>query len=107
MRVNIRAYAYIVNRCRVCFLAVNRDPGASTWRQWLSTARSIDPNLKVDKAWDLSFREELHAIDAVVAGQGTARPQRALDGICRCIAYDIENMKGFDQSHLIHEKHAP
>ncbi|TGT39920.1 LysR substrate-binding domain-containing protein, partial [Mesorhizobium sp. M8A.F.Ca.ET.167.01.1.1] len=23
-------------------------------------------------AWDLSFREELHAIDAVVAGQGIA-----------------------------------
>jgi LysR family glycine cleavage system transcriptional activator len=38
----------------------------------LATARSIDPDLIQDKAWDLSFREELHAIDAVVAGQGIA-----------------------------------
>lgn len=51
---------------------MNRDPGAPTWRQWLTTARSIDPSLETDKAWDLSFREELHAIDAVVAGQGIA-----------------------------------
>lgn len=51
---------------------LNKDPEAPTWRQWLSKARSIDPNLKVDKAWDLSFREELHAIDAVLAGQGIA-----------------------------------
>jgi LysR family glycine cleavage system transcriptional activator len=51
---------------------MNRDPEAPTWRQWLATARSIDPDLEVDKAWDLRFREELHAIDAVVAGQGIA-----------------------------------
>jgi LysR family glycine cleavage system transcriptional activator len=51
----------------------NSDPRAPTWRQWLATARSIDPDLPdVTKAWDLSFREELHAIDAVVAGQGIA-----------------------------------
>lgn len=49
------------------------DPEAPTWRQWLAMARSIDPDLgDVDKPWDLSFREELHAIDAVVAGQGIA-----------------------------------
>ncbi|MBZ9683869.1 MULTISPECIES: LysR substrate-binding domain-containing protein [unclassified Mesorhizobium] len=51
---------------------MNRDPEAPTWRRWLATARSIDPELTADKAWDLSFREELHAIDAVVAGQGIA-----------------------------------
>ncbi|MDX8510413.1 LysR substrate-binding domain-containing protein [Mesorhizobium captivum] len=51
---------------------MNRDPDAPTWRRWLATARSIDPDLIPDKAWDLSFREELHAIDAVVAGQGIA-----------------------------------
>ncbi|WP_245429999.1 LysR substrate-binding domain-containing protein [Mesorhizobium sp. WSM3859] len=51
---------------------MNRDPDAPTWRRWLATARSIDPELIPDKAWDLSFREELHAIDAVVAGQGIA-----------------------------------
>lgn len=52
---------------------MNRDPDAPTWSQWMATARSIDPGIpKSDNAWDLSFREELHAIDAVVAGQGIA-----------------------------------
>jgi LysR family glycine cleavage system transcriptional activator len=49
------------------------DPDAPTWRQWLAVARSIDPDFNaIEKAWDLSFREELHAIDAVVGGQGVA-----------------------------------
>ncbi len=52
---------------------MNRDPQAPTWRQWLATAGLIDPSLSAtDKRWALSFREELHAIDAVVAGQGIA-----------------------------------
>jgi len=52
---------------------MNRDPQAPTWSQWLATARSIDPEIpNTDKVWDLSFREELHAIDAVAAGQGVA-----------------------------------
>jgi LysR family transcriptional regulator, glycine cleavage system transcriptional activator len=52
---------------------MNRDPDAPTWRQWLATARSVDPGIPdTNQAWDLSFREELHAIDAVAAGQGIA-----------------------------------
>lgn len=52
---------------------VNSDPDAPTWRQWLAVARSIDPDFDpLEKAWDLSFREELHAIDAVIGGQGVA-----------------------------------
>ena len=52
---------------------MSHDPQAPTWRQWLATAGLIDPSLTaIDKAWALSFREELHAIDAVVAGQGIA-----------------------------------
>ena len=52
---------------------VNRDPDAPTWRRWLEVARSIDPGFKpVEKARDLSFSEELHAIDAVIGGQGVA-----------------------------------
>ena len=52
---------------------MNRDPEAPTWRQWLALARSIDPDFEPrEKAWDVSFREELHAIDAVVGGQGVA-----------------------------------
>jgi LysR family transcriptional regulator, glycine cleavage system transcriptional activator len=49
------------------------DRDAPTWSRWLATARSIDPTIpETDKPWDFSFREELHAIDAVTAGQGIA-----------------------------------
>jgi LysR family transcriptional regulator, glycine cleavage system transcriptional activator len=52
---------------------MNRDRDAPTWSRWLATARSIDPSIpETNKSWDLSFREELHAIDAVAAGQGIA-----------------------------------
>ncbi|TIO08263.1 LysR substrate-binding domain-containing protein [Mesorhizobium sp.] len=52
---------------------MNRDREAPTWSRWLAAARSVDPDIPdTNKAWDLSFREELHAIDAVVAGQGIA-----------------------------------
>jgi LysR family glycine cleavage system transcriptional activator len=52
---------------------MNRDREAPTWSRWLATARSVDPGIpETNKAWDLSFREELHAIDAVAAGQGIA-----------------------------------
>ncbi len=52
---------------------INHDPEAPTWRQWLAVARSIDPDFRpLERVWDLSFREELHAIDAVVGGQGVA-----------------------------------
>jgi LysR family glycine cleavage system transcriptional activator len=52
---------------------MNRDPEAPTWSRWLAAARSVDPGIQdTNKAWDLSFREELHAIDAVAAGQGIA-----------------------------------
>jgi LysR family glycine cleavage system transcriptional activator len=52
---------------------MNRDREAPIWPRWLATARSVDPGIPdINKAWDLSFREELHAIDAVAAGQGIA-----------------------------------
>jgi LysR family transcriptional regulator, glycine cleavage system transcriptional activator len=56
---------------------VTNDPEAPTWRQWFEVARSIDPDFEPrdkprEKSWDLSFREELHAIDAVIGGQGVA-----------------------------------
>jgi LysR family glycine cleavage system transcriptional activator len=52
---------------------INGDPDAPTWRQWLAIARSIDPDFNpLEKPWDLSFSEELHAIDAVIGGQGVA-----------------------------------
>jgi LysR family transcriptional regulator, glycine cleavage system transcriptional activator len=52
---------------------INRDPDAPTWARWVEVARSIDPDFSArERASDLSFREELHAIDAVVGGQGVA-----------------------------------
>ncbi len=52
---------------------MNRDPEAPTWTRWLAMARSVAPDFpEFDRRWDLSFREELHAIDAVVAGEGIA-----------------------------------
>jgi LysR family glycine cleavage system transcriptional activator len=44
---------------------------APTWRRWLTMARRIDAAISVDVAANgLTFSEELHAIDAVIAGQG-------------------------------------
>jgi LysR family transcriptional regulator, glycine cleavage system transcriptional activator len=44
---------------------------APTWRRWSLMARSVDPELPgLGEIGDLNFREELHAIEAVIAGQG-------------------------------------
>ena len=49
------------------------DPDAPTWQRWIALARSVDPNIREPSTRsNLKFREELHAIDAVVAGQGIA-----------------------------------
>jgi LysR family glycine cleavage system transcriptional activator len=46
---------------------------APTWDRWLVMARRIDSEIPVDTATNgLMFREELHAIDAVLAGQGVS-----------------------------------
>jgi LysR family glycine cleavage system transcriptional activator len=48
------------------------DPMAPNWKRWFEMASVDDPTAR--KGWQiaLSFREELHAIDAVLAGQGIA-----------------------------------
>jgi LysR family transcriptional regulator, glycine cleavage system transcriptional activator len=49
------------------------DPETPSWRRWWATARLVDPDLpETPGVWSLSFREELHAIEAVMAGQGVA-----------------------------------
>lgn len=50
-------------------------PGADTptWRKWWATARTVDPALPdLPEDWAFRFSEELHALDAVIAGQGIA-----------------------------------
>ena len=49
------------------------EPSPPTWQRWLEALRGRDPG--APRAADLaalSFREELHAIEAVIAGQGIA-----------------------------------
>jgi LysR family glycine cleavage system transcriptional activator len=47
------------------------DLAAPTWQRWLAAARSKWRDVPEFKDMDhLSFREELHAIEAVIAGQG-------------------------------------
>ena len=47
------------------------DLGAPTWQRWLAVARGKWRDVPEFKDMDhLSFREELHAIEAVIAGQG-------------------------------------
>jgi LysR family glycine cleavage system transcriptional activator len=47
------------------------NPEAPTWRRWSLEARSVDPELPViSEVEDVNFREELYAIEAVIAGQG-------------------------------------
>ncbi|WP_280823535.1 LysR substrate-binding domain-containing protein [Pseudaminobacter soli (ex Li et al. 2025)] len=49
------------------------DAETPTWRRWWAAARSIDSGLpEIANVWDLSFREETHAIEAILAGQGIA-----------------------------------
>jgi LysR family glycine cleavage system transcriptional activator len=44
---------------------------APTWQRWLTIAQRIDQDVTLDMAErGLMFSEELHAIDAVIAGQG-------------------------------------
>ncbi|HVI87351.1 MAG TPA: LysR substrate-binding domain-containing protein [Dongiaceae bacterium] len=52
---------------------LNRDPEAPTWRQWRAAARSRGIDVQpLERNCDLSFREEIHAIDAAIDGQGIA-----------------------------------
>lgn len=48
------------------------DPTAPTWQRWVELAAASDPGARGLGTIALSFREELHAIDAVLAGQGIA-----------------------------------
>jgi LysR family transcriptional regulator, glycine cleavage system transcriptional activator len=48
------------------------DPTAPSWRKWFELASVSDPRARQRWQIALSFREELHAIEAVLAGQGIA-----------------------------------
>ncbi len=47
------------------------EPTPPTWRAWAAAARTAAPTLGEPQEFEgLSFREELHAIEAVIGGQG-------------------------------------
>jgi LysR family glycine cleavage system transcriptional activator len=47
------------------------EPVPPTWRTWVATVSAVDASLAEPKEIDgLSFREELHAIEAMIGGQG-------------------------------------
>jgi LysR family transcriptional regulator, glycine cleavage system transcriptional activator len=49
------------------------EPSPPTWWTWLENARALDSDTPTaTRMGTLSFREELHAIEAVIAGQGIA-----------------------------------
>ena len=48
------------------------DPTAPSWKRWFEIASESDPQAPQGCQIALSFREELHAIEAVLAGQGMA-----------------------------------
>jgi LysR family transcriptional regulator, glycine cleavage system transcriptional activator len=48
------------------------DPTAPNWERWFKMASVSDPRARQGSQIALSFREELHAIEAVLAGQGIA-----------------------------------
>lgn len=51
----------------------NGDPEAPCWSRWFSASGALaSASTPLRSKRDLSFREELHAIDAVLAGQGIA-----------------------------------
>jgi LysR family transcriptional regulator, glycine cleavage system transcriptional activator len=48
------------------------DPASPNWTRWFELASADDPRARQGGEIALSFREELHAIEAVLAGQGIA-----------------------------------
>lgn len=46
---------------------------APTWARWFAAARAVDPSTPDGgRAGEIRFREELHGIEAIIAGQGIA-----------------------------------
>jgi LysR family glycine cleavage system transcriptional activator len=62
------------------------DPAAPTWVRWLAMARGLAPDAVLATPPGLHFREELHAIDAIIAGQGL--------GICSDVLVAAELTSG-------------
>ena len=69
-RAPIRRVADLGNYPLIHFDWFAHDRAAPTWTRWLEMASTIDPRIDGLGAMSLSFREELHAVEAVLAGHG-------------------------------------
>lgn len=69
----IRRPADLIRHTLIHFSWTSGNSAAPTWRRWLQVACSEDPDLLgIGAIGHLNFTEELHAIEAVIAGQGIA-----------------------------------
>jgi LysR family glycine cleavage system transcriptional activator len=69
----IRSAADLLQYPLIHFDWLKPESETPTWYRWWTVARSVDPTLPpAADLWDLGFREELHAVEAVIAGQGIA-----------------------------------
>ncbi len=69
----IRRLAALRDHTLIHFYWPEDDPRFPTWRRLLDSARARDPTVpRLSEADLLTFREELHAIEAARAGQGIA-----------------------------------
>jgi LysR family transcriptional regulator, glycine cleavage system transcriptional activator len=71
-RVPIRSAGDLVGLPLIHFDWFAKDQSAPTWARWREVASATDPRAHDLGDVALSFREELHAIDAVLAGEGIA-----------------------------------
>ena len=107
----IRRAADLLQHPLIHFDWLRPDPETPTWRRWWATARSVDPDLpEPADVWDLGFREELHAIEAVIAGQGVAICSdvvvgRELESGALVRAHDL-SLPGYG-FYLVHLPHHP
>jgi len=69
----IRRAADLLQHTLIHFDWFTGDPEVPTLLRWLAIARAVDPDLPpIDRIDYLRFREESHAVEAVIAGQGIA-----------------------------------
>jgi LysR family glycine cleavage system transcriptional activator len=69
----IRGIADLTNHPLIDVLWGPQEPSPPTWRLWFRAARALDPAAPAGTDMcALSFYEELHVIEAVIAGQGVA-----------------------------------
>jgi LysR family transcriptional regulator, glycine cleavage system transcriptional activator len=83
----VSSAAELIRLPRIHYDWMRSDAETPTWKRWWAAARASEPSLlRTPDHCDLTFHEEAHAIDAVLAGQGVA--------ICSDIVLEPELRRG-------------